>query len=132
MPDIWRNVYIKDVVERNGIARHGENQAHADSSNGKENLMHHDYGMATTRRTFLGVAAALTASICFATGVEETPGFSRGVLTVPTSAASGLREKLSVSSPWKGYRVLLGASAEGDMTIFTAKVQTAGCTIIFR
>ena len=30
--------------------------------------MHHDYGMATTRRTFLGVATALTASICLAAG----------------------------------------------------------------
>ena len=30
--------------------------------------MHHDYGMATTRRTFLGVAAALTARICLAAG----------------------------------------------------------------
>ena len=30
--------------------------------------MHHDYGMATTRRTFLGGAAALAASICLAAG----------------------------------------------------------------
>ena len=34
----------------------------------KENLVQHDYGMATTRRTFLGGAAALTAGICLAAG----------------------------------------------------------------
>ena len=64
-----------------------------------------------------------------ATGVEETSGFSRGVLT---SVARGLLGKLSVSSPWKGYRVLLGAAAEGDMTIFTAKTQKLGFNISIR
>ena len=79
------------------------------------------------------VTAAGTLNVVLdATGVEETPGFSRGVLTVPTSAAGGLLEKLSVSSPWKGYRVLLSAAAEGDMTIFTAKMQKLGFNISIR
>ncbi len=52
----------------------------------EEKLYHHDYGMATTRRTFLGVATALTVSICLAAGAvraERTwkipEGFQWGV-----------------------------------------------------
>lgn len=72
---------------------------------------------------------ALTVEKDGATGVEETSGFSRGVLT---SVARRLLGKLSVSSPLKGYRVLLGAAAEGDMTIFTAKTQKLGFNISIR
>lgn len=79
------------------------------------------------------VTAASTLNVILdATGVEEAPTISRGVLTVPTSAASGLLEKLTASSPWKGYRVFFDSAAEGDMTIFTATIQKTGFTVIFR
>lgn len=79
------------------------------------------------------VTAASTLNVVLdATGVEEAPSISRGVLTVPTSAAGGLLEKLTASSPWKGYRVFFDSAAEGDMTIFTATIRKTGFTVIFR
>ena len=80
-----------------------------------------------------GVTAAGTLNVVLdATGVEEPSELSRGVLTVPTSAAGGILEKLKASSPWRGFRVSFGSVTEGDMTIFTATIWKTGFTLIFK